>query len=74
MIIGDEPVRYGGEGMGVTPQDLLLTAVGHCLTATYIGGLSAARVNNGILQLHVSGRVNFRAAYAIESGNLDLKK
>jgi len=69
MIIGDEPVRYGGEGMGVTPQDLLLTAVGHCLTATYIGGLSAARVNVESLRLHVSGRVNFRAAYAIESGN-----
>jgi uncharacterized OsmC-like protein len=68
-IIGDEPVRYGGEGMGVTPQDLLLTAVGHCLAATYIGGLSAARINVESLRLHVSGRVNFQAAYAIESGN-----
>lgn len=68
-IIGDEPVRYGGEGMGATPQDMLLTAVGHCLAATYIGGLSAARINVESLRLHVSGRVNFRAAYAIESGN-----
>lgn len=69
VIIGDEPVRYGGEGMGVTPQDLLLTAVGHCLAATYIGGLSAARINVESLRLHVSGRVNFRAAYGIEPGN-----
>lgn len=69
IIIGDEPVRYGGEGMGVTPQDLLLTAVGHCLAATYIGGLSTARINVESLRLHVSGRINFRAAYAIESGN-----
>lgn len=68
-IIGDEPVRYGGEGMGATPQDMLLTAVGHCLAATYIGGLSAARINVESLRLHVSGRVNFRAAFAIESGN-----
>lgn len=69
IVIGDEPVRYGGEGMGVTPQDLLLTAVGHCLAATYIGGLSAARINVESLSLHVSGRVNFRAAFAIEPGN-----
>ena len=55
--------------MGVTPQDLLLTAVGHCLAATYIGGLSAARINVESLRLHVSGRVNFRAAYGIEPGN-----
>lgn len=55
--------------MGITPQDLLLTAVGHCLAATYIGGLSVARINVESLRLHVSGRVNFRAAFAIEPGN-----
>lgn len=69
IVIGDEPVHYGGEGMGTTPQDLLLTAVGHCLVATYIGGLSAARINVESLRLHVSGHVNFRAAFAIEPGN-----
>lgn len=68
-IIGDEPPRYGGEGLGITPQDLLLTAVGHCLTASYIGGLSAARINVESLRVHVSGRVNFRAAFAVEPGN-----
>lgn len=68
-IIGDEPARYGGEDLGITPQDLLLTAVGHCLAATYIGGLSAARINVESLQVHVSGQVNFRAAFAVESGN-----
>ncbi|WP_350282469.1 OsmC family protein [Nitrosomonas sp.] len=69
IIVGDEPAHYGGESMGITPQDLLLTAVGHCLTASYIGGLSAARINVESLRVHVSGRVNFRAAFAIESGN-----
>jgi len=69
VIIGDEPPRYGGGGMGITPQDMLLTAVGHCLTASYIGGLSAARINVESLRVHVSGRVNFRAAFAVEPGN-----
>ena len=68
-ITGDEPTRYGGEGTGISPQDLLLTAVGHCLAASYIGGLSAARINVESLRLHVSGRVNFRAAFAVELGN-----
>ena len=68
-VIGDEPVRYGGSGTGLTPQDMLLTAVGHCLAATYIGGLSAAGIAVESLRLDVSGRVNFRAAYGVESGN-----
>ncbi|BBL34904.1 hypothetical protein Nstercoris_01155 [Nitrosomonas stercoris] len=67
-VTGDEPPRYGGGGMGLSPQDLLLTAVGHCLTASYIGGLSAARINVKSLKLHVSGRVNFGVAYAVETG------
>lgn len=69
VIIGDEPPRYGGGGTGITPQDLLLTAIGHCLTASYVGGLSAARINIESLRVHVSGRVNFRAAFAVEPGN-----
>lgn len=68
-LIGDEPVRYGGSGVGLTPQDMLLTAVGHCLAATYIGGLSAAGITVKSLRLDVSGRVNFSVAYGVESGN-----
>jgi len=68
-VVGDEPVRYGGSGIGLTPQDMLLTAVGHCLAATYISGLSAAGITVKSLRLNVSGRVNFRAAYGVESGN-----
>lgn len=69
MVFADEPQRYGGEGMGITPEDLLLTAVGSCLVATYIGGLSAASINVEYLRLSVSGRVNFRAAFALEPGS-----
>lgn len=68
VLQGDEPVVYGGEGYGATPQDLLLTAVGHCLTATYVGGLSAAGIRVDHLEVLVSGRVNFRAAYGLERG------
>lgn len=69
VVLADEPQRYGGEGMGITPEDLLLTAVGSCLVATYIGGLSAASINVEYLRLSVSGQVNFRAAFAVESGS-----
>lgn len=68
-VIGDQPERYGGSGDGITPEDMLLTAVGNCLVATYIGGLSAAGIAVKSLRLHVSGRPNFRAAYGLEAGN-----
>ena len=68
-VIGDEPEQYGGGGVGLTPQDMLLTALGHCLTATYIGGLSAAGIAVKSLQINVSGQVNFRSAFGLETGN-----
>jgi uncharacterized OsmC-like protein len=68
-VTGDEPERYGGSGVGITPEDMLLTAVGHCLAATYIGGLSAAGIAVRSLEINVSGRVNFRAVYGLEAAN-----
>jgi uncharacterized OsmC-like protein len=68
IVEGDEPVIYGGAGRGATPQDLLLAAVGHCLSATYVGGLSAAGIHIRSLKVHVSGKVNFLAAYGVEPG------
>jgi uncharacterized OsmC-like protein len=69
VLIGDEPVIYGGNGKGATPQELLLAGIGNCLAATYIGGLSAQGVEVRSLRIDVSGRVNFRAAYSVEKGN-----
>ncbi len=69
VIQGDEPPTYGGQGDGATPQELLLTAVGHCLIATYVGGLAAAGVAIRSLKVSVSGKVNFRAAYGVEKGH-----
>ncbi len=68
-IEGDEPVAYGGKANGLSPQDLLLTAVGNCLAATFVGGLSAQGITIHALRIAVSGRVNFRVAYAIERGS-----
>lgn len=67
-IISDEPKQYGGETMGATPEDLLLTAVGACLVNTYIAALSAARIHVEFLRINVSGRVNFRTAFGLEAG------
>ena len=68
-ILGDEPAAYGGRSKGLSPQDLLLTAVGNCLAATYVGGLSANGITIRSLLIHVSGRVNFKAAFGVEAGS-----
>ncbi|SEF75300.1 OsmC family protein [Nitrosomonas ureae] len=67
-VISDEPKRYGGEEVGVTPEDLLLAAIGSCLVNTYIAALSAAPINVEFLRINVSGRVNFRTAFGLETG------
>ncbi len=67
-VEGDEPVAYGGRSLGASPQDLLLTAVGNCVVATCIGGLSAQQVEVRALKVDVSGRVNFKAAYGVAPG------
>lgn len=68
-VIGDEPEQYGGSGDGMTPEDMLLSAIGGCLVATYIGGLSAAGITVKSLRLDISGQVNFRVAFGVEVGN-----
>lgn len=65
---GDEPVAYGGSARGASPQELLLTAVGNCVAATCIGGLTAQRIAVRALKIDVSGRVNFKAAYGVAPG------
>lgn len=69
VLHGDEPCAYGGAGLGATPQELLLAGIGNCLAATYIGGLSAVGVQVNNLTLDVSGRVDFRAAFGVITGN-----
>ncbi len=67
-VRGDEPIAYGGQANGLSPQDLLLTAVGNCLAATFVGGLSARGIAVRSLRISVSGRVDFGVAYGIAAG------
>lgn len=67
-VRGDEPVAYGGNAHGLSPQDLLLTAVGNCIAATFVGGLSAKGIEIKTLRIRVSGRVDFRVAYGVAPG------
>lgn len=69
LILGDEPAVFGGQGVGASPQELLLTSIGNCLIATFVGGLSAAGVTINSLTVDVSGKVNFLAAFGVEEGN-----
>lgn len=69
VIVGDEPAVYGGQGLGASPQELLLTSIGNCLIATFVGGLSAAGVTIKKLTVDVSGKVNFLAAFGVEKGH-----
>lgn len=69
VIVGDEPPVYGGNGVGASPQELLLTSIGNCLIATFVGGLSAAGITIKSLSVDVSGQVNFLAAFGVEQGN-----
>lgn len=68
-VSGDEPEQYGGKGSDITPEDMLLRAIGGCFVATYIGGLSPAGITVKSLRLDVSSRVNFRAACGLEAAN-----
>jgi uncharacterized OsmC-like protein len=67
-VRGDEPVAYGGKAHGLSPQDLLLTAVGNCVAATFVGGLSSKGIEVYSLRISVAGRVDFRVAYGIAAG------
>jgi len=62
----DEPLDCAGENTAVSPEDLLLSAVGSCLTVAWISVLSARGIKVNALDIEVSGTVNFRGAYGLD--------
>jgi uncharacterized OsmC-like protein len=62
----DEPVECSGTGSAPTPEDYLLSAVGSCVTAAWVGALTTRGVAIRTLEVDVSGRVNFAGAYLLD--------
>jgi uncharacterized OsmC-like protein len=62
----DEPLNCAGGNTAVSPEDLLLSAVGSCLTVAWISVLSARGITVKALDIELSGAVNFRGAYGID--------
>ena len=69
IVRGDEPTAYAGEDTGPSPEDMLLAAVGQCLSVGYAGSLAARDIPIQRLEITVSGRVDFRVAYGLAEGN-----
>jgi len=67
LLYADEPVSCAGENSAVSPEDLLLSAVGSCLTIAWISVLSAHRIKVNRFEIELSGTVNFRGAYGVDS-------
>jgi uncharacterized OsmC-like protein len=65
-LLADEPVECAGTGSAPTPEDLLLSAVGSCVTAAWVGALTTRGIAIRTLEVDVSGRVNFAGAYLLD--------
>ena len=52
------PASMGGLGVGTNPEELLLSAVGACYTATLSGLLKSAGLPAGSLEVRVEGTVS----------------
>jgi uncharacterized OsmC-like protein len=62
----DEPPECSGTGSAPTPEDYLLSAVGSCLTAAWVGALTTRGIAITALEVDVRGRVNFAGAYLLD--------
>jgi uncharacterized OsmC-like protein len=77
-LAADEPVECSGTGSAPTPEDYLLSAVGSCLTAAWVGALTTRGIAIRDLAVDVSGRVNFAGAYLLDGtpsgfGSIDIE-
>lgn len=65
----DEPISCGGSDKGYSPEDLLLSAVGSCLTVGWLNRLSRAGVTVRSLKIELSGSVDFGGALEVADVN-----
>ena len=54
-VLMDEPEQLGGTNKGMNPVEMLLNALGGCLTITIAAFSKAARVNLSDVRVHVTG-------------------
>lgn len=66
LLHADEPLDCAGENTAVSPEDLLLSAVGSCLTVAWISVLTARGIKVEALDIDLSGTVNFVGAYGLD--------
>lgn len=66
ILHADEPLDCAGENTAVSPEDLLLSAVGSCLTVAWITVLSSRGIKVKAFDIELSGRVNFVGAYGLD--------
>lgn len=65
-LYADEPLNCAGENTAASPEDLLLSAVGSCLTVAWISVLSTRGIAARSLDIALGGTVNFRGAYGVD--------
>ena len=68
-VAGDEPQAMAGGGTAPSPEDLLLAAVGQCLTVGWVGALSARGHAIEALEITVTGSCELAHAYGVGEGN-----
>lgn len=62
---GDEPTELGGSGTAPAPEELLLAAVGQCLTVGIVGAAAARGLRINALSVTAEGVVDLAAAYGV---------
>jgi uncharacterized OsmC-like protein len=68
-VDGDEPTELAGGGGAPSPEDLLLAAVGQCLTVGWVGTLSSRGYRISSLTIDVHGAADLAVAYGVGTGN-----
>ena len=60
-ILGDEPLAFGGDGLGPSPVELLQAALAHCIIVTMTAEAKALGQDLPSVEVRVSYTLNLRA-------------